>query len=89
MRKGNLDQAFEQLRQYSLALENPPLLIVSDMVRFQIRTNWTNSVSQTHESALADLADAMTREKLKWAFLDPERLRPGQTRQSLTEVESG
>ena len=29
--------------------ENPPLLIVSDMVRFRIRTNWTNSVSRTHE----------------------------------------
>jgi len=26
-----------------LALENPPLLIVSDMLRFRIRTNWTNS----------------------------------------------
>ena len=84
-KKANLDQAFEQLRQYSLALENPPLLIVSDMVRFQIRTNWTNSVSQTHEFALEDLADAANREKLKWAFSDPRRLRPGQTRQSLTE----
>ena len=34
----NLDVAFNQLRQYALALENPPLLIVSDMVRFRIRT---------------------------------------------------
>ena len=32
--RANLDAAFDQLRQYSLALENPPLLIVSDMVRF-------------------------------------------------------
>ena len=38
----NLDAAFRQLRQYALALENPPLLIVSDMARFRIRTNWTN-----------------------------------------------
>ena len=37
-RRADLDAAFEQLRQYSLALENPPLLIVSDMVRFRIRT---------------------------------------------------
>ena len=32
-RRANLDAAFNQLRQYALALENPPLLIVSDMVR--------------------------------------------------------
>ena len=81
----DLDAAFSQLRQYALALENPPLLIVSDMARFRIRTNWTNSVSATHEFALDDLADAATRDKLKWAMSDPERLRPGESRQALTE----
>ena len=81
----NLDAAFNQLRQYALALENPPLLIVSDMVRFRIRTNWTNSVSETHEFGLDDLADAAYRDKLKWAMSDPERLRPGETRQMVTE----
>ena len=83
--RADLDAAFAQLRQYALALENPPLLIVSDMRRFRIRTNWTNSVSKTHEFGLDDLADAATRDRLKWAFSDPERLRPGETRQSLTE----
>ena len=81
----DLDAAFNQLRQYALALENPPLLIVSDMARFRIRTNWTNSVSATHEFALDDLSDAAVRDKLKWAMSDPERLRPGETRQVLTE----
>ena len=81
----DLDAAFDQLRQYALALENPPLLIVSDMMRFRIRTNWTNSVSKTYEFGLDDLADAATRDLLKWALSDPERLRPGETRQSLTE----
>ena len=84
-KRADLDAAFAQLRQYSLALENPPVLIVSDMVRFRIRTNWTNSVSRTHEFGLDDLADAATRDRLKWAFSDPERLRPGETRQALTE----
>ena len=83
--RANLDAAFVQLRQYALALENPPLLIVSDLRRFRIRTNWTNSVSQTHEFDLDDLADHATRDRLKWAFSDPERLRPGVTRQALTE----
>ena len=81
----DLDAAFNQLRQYALALENPPLLIVSDMARFRLRTNWTNSVSATHEFALDDLADAANRDRLKWALSTPERLRPGESRQALTE----
>ena len=84
-RRADLDAAFNQLRQYALALENPPLLIVSDMARFRIRTNWTNSVSVTHEFTLDDLADGSTRDKLKWAMSDPERLRPGETRQAVTK----
>ena len=84
-KRADLDSAFNQLRQYALALENPPLLIVSDMARFRIRTNWTNSVSVTHEFALEDLTDAAKRETLKWAMSDPERLKPGESRQALTE----
>ena len=84
-KRADLDAAFGQLRQYALALENPPLLIVSDMRRFRIRTNWTNSVSRSYDFDLDDLADARTRDRLKWAFSDPERLRPGETRQALTE----
>ena len=83
--RANLDAAFDQLRQYALALENPPLLIVSDMRRFRIRTNWTNSVSEIHDFDIDDLADAAVRDRLKWALSDPERLRPGETRQALTE----
>ena len=73
--RANLDAAFAQLRQYALALENPPLLIVSDLRRFRIRTNWTNSVSRTYEFDLDDLTDNAVRDRLKWAFSDPERLR--------------
>ena len=84
-KRKDLDAAFGQLRQYSLALENPPLLIVSDMERFRIRTNWTNSISEVYEFDLGDLADAGKRELLKWALSDPERLRPDGSRQALTE----
>ena len=38
-----------------------------------------------HEFGLDDLTDAAVRDKLKWALSDPERLRPGETRQALTE----
>jgi type II restriction/modification system DNA methylase subunit YeeA len=72
-------------QQYALALENPPLLVVCDLDRFRIRTNWTNSISVVHEFALDDLRDAAVRQKLKWVLSDPERLKPGKTRQALTE----
>ena len=84
-RHGYITAGWSQLQQYALALENPPLLVVCDMDRFQIHTNWTNSVSDLHEFSLDDLRDANVRQKLKWVFSDPERLKPGKTRQALTE----
>ena len=81
----SLDKAFAQLQQYALALENPPLLVVCDLDRFRIHTNWTNSVSEVHEFALDDLRDPEIRQKLKWVLSDPEKLRPQKTRQKLTE----
>lgn len=83
-KRKDLNAAFVQLQQYALALENPPLLVTCDLERFVIRTNWTNTVSQTHELSLDDLRDADTRAKLKWVLSDPERLRPGTTREALT-----
>ena len=44
---GNLDRAYTQLLQYREALENPPLLIVSDFQTIVIHTNFTNSVKTT------------------------------------------
>lgn len=84
-RHANLDKAYAQLLQYSVALENPPLLIVSDMSRIVIRTNWTNSVQETHEIALDDLTDGAVRDRLKAAFTDPEQFKPAKSRQELTE----
>ncbi len=56
-KRKNLDDAYVQLQRYAVALENPPLLIVSDMERFRIHTNWTNTVQQVYELTLEDLAD--------------------------------
>ena len=83
----NLDAAFAQLQRYAIALENPPLLIVSDMECFRIHTNWTNTVQNIIEIPLEELADDRRRRVLKWAFSETEvdRLKPGKTRQELTE----
>jgi hypothetical protein len=40
---GDLDRAYRQLLLYRESLENPPLLVVSDMDRIIIRTNFTNT----------------------------------------------
>ena len=81
----DLKAAYVQLQRYSVALENPPLLVVCDMDRFRIHTNWTNTVQETHEFTLDDLYESDQRQRLKWVFSDPERLKPGKTRQMLTE----
>jgi type II restriction/modification system DNA methylase subunit YeeA len=81
----DLEKAFSQLLTYSVALENPPLLIVSDLRRIIIRTNWTNTVQKTWELSLEDLTDGAKRQILKDAFSNPEALKPAKTRQELTE----
>ncbi|MCB8840036.1 type IIL restriction-modification enzyme MmeI [Aurantimonas sp. VKM B-3413] len=86
----NLDTAFAQLQRYAVALDNPPLLIVSDIgTTIRIHTNWTNSVSTVYEVAIADLEDPEKRQWLKDAFTDPDLLRPRKTRQELTEEVAG
>ncbi|MEP9398118.1 DNA methyltransferase [Mesorhizobium sp. KR2-14] len=88
--KANLDTAFAQLQRYAVALDNPPLLIVSDIgTTIRIHTNWTNSVSKAYEIAISDLADPDKRGWLKAALSDPEALRPTKTRQELTEEVAG
>jgi len=88
-RHANLDKANSQLLQYAVALENPPLLIVSDMNRIVIRTNWTNTVQEKHEFALEDLIDGEVRDRLKAAFVDPDAFKPRKSRQELTEETAG
>lgn len=83
-KRKNLTLAYAQLQQYAVALENPPLLVVSDMDRFVIHTNWTNTVSETHTILLDDLLDHNKREVLRWVFTDPERLKPSKTTDALT-----
>lgn len=88
-RHRDLDAAFRQLLNYAVALENPPLLIASDMDRIVIRTHWTNTVQRETVLALDDLRDAAKRDLLRAAFTDPERWKPQKTRQSLTEDAAG
>lgn len=85
----DLGRAYAQLKMYADALENPPLLIVSDLQRFEIHTNFTNAVKQVHRFTVEDLANHETRRLLAAAFNDPQQLRPGVTRADITKEAAG
>jgi type II restriction/modification system DNA methylase subunit YeeA len=81
----DLTAAFSQLQRYAIALENPPLLVVSDMETIIIHTNYTNTVQEIHTLALEDLERPEALQKLRRLLTEPERFRPGVTRQMVTE----
>ncbi|MDQ5907924.1 MAG: hypothetical protein QG599_14 [Pseudomonadota bacterium] len=82
----DLKAALRQLQQYALALENPPLLIVSDMETMEIHTNFSKTVNVVHRLTLDDLADPAKLELLRWAFREPNRLQPTRTREAVTQT---
>ena len=84
---GDLKAALKQLKLYASDLENPPLLIVSDMRRIEIHTNWTNMVQETHALELDELADPRLIQKLKWAFSEDtvHELKPHRSANATTE----
>ncbi|MBV5311563.1 DNA methyltransferase [Chromatium okenii] len=84
-KRKNLNEAFVQLHRYAPALGNPPLLIVSDMEQIIIHTAFTGTVPDKYSLALEDLRNPAQLRLLKWAFTEPERLRPTLTTAALTE----
>src|SRR6266567_5993661 len=87
----DLEGAYKQLLDYREALENPPLLVVCDLDRFIIRTNFTNTVRRDYTFTLEDLRDrpAEPLRVLRALFENPEELRPSKTRDKLTEEAAG
>jgi hypothetical protein len=81
----DLSAAYDQLLRYRNALENPPLLVVCDLDRIIIHTNFTGTVSATHEIPLESLAEPRNIEILRAVFHDPEVLRPGRTSIAVTQ----
>jgi hypothetical protein len=64
---------------YKDALENPPLLVVSDLDRIEVRTNFTGLSPKTYTVTLDDLAAPDPSEPLRIlraVLTDPEALRP-------------
>ncbi len=86
---GDLGGALKQLMTYALALDNPPLLVVSNRDVTQIHTHFTGTPSETHTIRLEDIGTPDNLQKLRWLFTDPERFRPGRTVQDITADAAG
>jgi hypothetical protein len=84
----DLVAAYKQLLQYREDLGNPPLLVVCDMDRFEVHTNFTRTAKKVYTFNLAGLAEPANLDVLRKLFTDPDALRPGQTAEGVTEQAS-
>lgn len=81
---GDLDKAYQQLLRYRESLQNPPLLIVSDLDRIVIHTNFTNTVKQVIPITFDDLLTPDGLRKLKAVFFEPDAFKSPQTTEAVT-----
>ena len=84
-KRADLTAAYRQLAQYREDLENPPLLIVSDLNVIEIHTNFTDTVKDVHTIDLASFAENANLDRLRRVFTDPGSFKPGKTRASVTQ----
>ncbi len=85
----DLTAAYQQLLQYREALENPPLLVVTDTDRFEVHTNFTGTVTEVHSFTNAELPEPENLRVLRAMFESPYSLKPTRTVQSVTEEAAG
>ena len=81
----NLDAALKQLLSYSLALSNPPILVVCDRLTIRIHTQFTGHPTETHSVLLAELAQPDKLALLRRIWTAPESFRPQKTSRDITE----
>jgi type II restriction/modification system DNA methylase subunit YeeA len=89
----DLRVAYLQLEKYREDLENPPLLVVCDLERFEVHTNFTGTRPHVYRFTLDDLLSNTPTascalpplDVLKDAFTDPEKLRPERAAARVTE----
>ena len=85
----NLGDALKQLMTYTLALDNPPLLVVCDTNIIEIHTHFTNAPSEVHTISLDDISEPINLDKLCWLFTDPDKFHPQRTITHITEEAAG
>ena len=85
-RHRNLDDAYRQLQRYREALQNPPLLVVSDFRTIRVHTNFTNKVTEVYTIPLHDLDDPAQLDIIRRVFHSPETLEPEITPDEITRA---
>ena len=87
-KRKNLNAAYEQLLGYREGLGNPPLLVVCDMNRFEVHTNFTNTEPRVIRFTLKDIGENPTHyiNLLRDVFLDPDALHPNRDPRYITET---
>jgi type II restriction/modification system DNA methylase subunit YeeA len=89
----DLKAAYKQLNDYREDLGNPPLLVVCDLDRFQIHTNFTSTQKRVYEFDLDDLGRNQITAKcplpplevLRSLFDNTDALRPNRTDAHVTQ----
>ena len=81
----DLNAAYAQLQRYREALNNPPILVVSDFRTIVVHTNFTNKVPQVHTILLEDLDEPDQLDILRKVFHQPGDLEPDITPDDVTK----
>ncbi|MCK5920884.1 MAG: hypothetical protein KAG66_08075, partial [Methylococcales bacterium] len=82
----DLTKAYQQLQLYRENLQNPPLLITSDIHNIIIHTNFNNYPTQTHKISFDDILSGDGVTKLGWAFTNPDKFKPEKSQQEITKA---
>ncbi|MDX2141645.1 MAG: type IIL restriction-modification enzyme MmeI [Chloroflexota bacterium] len=72
----DLTEAYQQLQRYRENLENPPLLVVTDIANWEIHTNFTSTARKVYKFTHRQIAEPTTLRILNHLFHDSDRLRP-------------
>ncbi|MGB1287815.1 MAG: type IIL restriction-modification enzyme MmeI, partial [Aggregatilineales bacterium] len=81
----DLSDAYQQLLQYREKLNNPPLLIVTDIDNWQIHTNYPNTEKKVYEFTHEQIAsDKAVQDYLDAIFYEPMRLHPNRNTAQIT-----
>ncbi len=82
----DLDEAYLQLLLYRDDLENPPLLVVSDLETIIVRSNFTNTQPIKETYGLKDLLDENKRKRLRQIWTSPDSYNPNPVRIQTTNA---
>ncbi|MGB7338991.1 MAG: DNA methyltransferase, partial [Phototrophicaceae bacterium] len=81
----DLRAAYDQLLQYRENLQNPPLLIVTDIQNWEIHTNWANTEKRVYSFTHEEIATrTVVQDYLRHIFTDPSKLHPNRNTAQVT-----